>query len=492
MVIRKGITMKNRKPGCIRVALAAVMIADGAMACDTWVALANATAARITMLGKNSDRPQFDAQPLLLYPRRSWPDGATIDLGRIKIPQVKETFANMGSSPYWCWGYEEGINEFGVAIGNEGQHTKSLNAAVAAYKAGNGPALGPTGMDLVRLALERGRTARESVQVISSLIEKYGQFGSGHPTEGVEGGYDNSFIIADGREAYVLETAGTRWVAKRFDRGTTSISNKLGITTDWDMASPDLVEHAVQQGWWPNSQKGPFNFEIAYAGDLPKDRRGQEGALTRASCSARLLQEKAGQITPRWMMRVGRDRSTNPSVDNRGTATSCVATLPVSGDELPVFWWCASRPSNGCYVPFFAHGSQLPKIVSTAGTYGRRIVPPDLAQRDAFSETSYWWLSKALSDAVDADWTARNPIVRGEFDVLEDEFATGIPSLVRKVVALRRTGKAREAAALLDQYSSSCLEKALKKTQELRRRFSPGKEIAAVPQPAAPQLRATR
>ena len=45
-------------------------------ACDTWVALANATAARLTILGKNSDRPQFDAQPLLFYPHRSWPEGA--------------------------------------------------------------------------------------------------------------------------------------------------------------------------------------------------------------------------------------------------------------------------------------------------------------------------------------------------------------------------------------------------------------------------------
>jgi len=62
------------------------------IACDTWVALANATAARLTILAKNSDRPSFDAQPLMFYPRRSWPAGAMIDLGRIKIPQVKRIF----------------------------------------------------------------------------------------------------------------------------------------------------------------------------------------------------------------------------------------------------------------------------------------------------------------------------------------------------------------------------------------------------------------
>jgi len=448
-------------------------------ACDTWVALANATAGRMTILGKNSDRPQFDAQPLMFYQRSSWPEGATIDLGRIQIPQVKETLATMGSSPYWCWGYEEGINEFGVAIGNEGQHTKPLNAAIASFKKQGGPAFGPTGMDLVRLGLERGRTAREALDVITRLLEIYGQFGSGHPTDGVDGSYDNSFLIADPVEAYVLETAGTRWVARRFAQGTTSISNKLGITTAWDLASPDLADHAVQQGWWLQSPSSPFNFENAYAGETQRDREGQENALTRVSCSGRLLREKAGEITVRWMMHIARDRSTKPSIDNEGTASSCVAALPTSHEDLPVFWWCASRPANGCYVPYFVHGSRIPEILSRAGTFGRRIVPPDAAQRDAFSEDSYWWLAKDLSDKVQADWQTRNPIVRSEFDVLEDQFATGLPVLIKKAVALRRSGRAGEAAALLDDYSASCLNKALARTQELRKRFEGTTKVAS-------------
>jgi secernin len=440
-------------------------------ACDTWVALANATAARLTILAKNSDRPRFDAQPLLFYPRRSWPAGAMVDLGRIKIPQLKETFATMGSSPYWCWGYEEGINEFGVAIGNEGESTKTLEDGVAASKKGNGPALGPTGMDLLRLGLERGRTAREALEVISRLVEKYGQFGSGHPTQGVDGSYDNSFLIADPGEAWVLETVGTRWIAKRFVQGATSISNKLSITTAWNRASPDLVDYAVQRGWWPQNQKAQFNFEIAYSGETPEHQLGHQRALTRASCSARLLQEKAGQVTLRWMMRVARDRSTSPSLDNSSTASSCVAVLPASAEDLPVFWWSASRPGNGCFVPYFVHGSRLPEILSQAGTFGRRIVPPDLAQPDAFSANSYWWLSKDLSDKVDAEWAVRNPLVRSEFDVLENEFEAGIPALVKRATALRKAGQAGAAAALLDQYSASCLEKTVKKIQELRRRF---------------------
>ena len=98
-----------------------------ARACDTWVALSDATESRVTMLGKNSDRTPFDCQPLLLAstsshgrPVRRSTLGAITDSAGPKRPTPR-----LGSSPYWCWGYEEGMNEFGVAIGNEGVFTKA-------------------------------------------------------------------------------------------------------------------------------------------------------------------------------------------------------------------------------------------------------------------------------------------------------------------------------------------------------------------------------
>ena len=60
-------------------------------ACDTWVALKNATKNGNVILAKNSDRTQFDCQPLMFYPRMKWAKKSEINLGRIKIPQVKET-----------------------------------------------------------------------------------------------------------------------------------------------------------------------------------------------------------------------------------------------------------------------------------------------------------------------------------------------------------------------------------------------------------------
>jgi secernin len=236
------------------------------------------------------------------------------------------------------------MNEFGVAIGNEGIWTRVLARDVAAAQAGRGPELGPTGMDLLRLGLERGRTARQALEVITSLLEPHGQFGSGIPTMGVaEGAYHNSYIIADPREAWVLETAGRHWVARRLDSGSTSISNTPSIDAQWDLASSSLVQEAVNEGWWPSDRTDALDFTLAYGDDGPVGQARRARSMARAACSSRLLEDRHGSVTPQWMMRIARDESSTPPINLDVTASSCVAVLPQSQDELPVFWWCPSR-----------------------------------------------------------------------------------------------------------------------------------------------------
>ncbi len=65
-----------------------------------------------------------------------------------------------------------------------------------------------------RLGLERGKSAKECLDVITSLLKEHGQ---GGPAK--EGGdpvaYYNSFIIADSQEAWVLETSDRNWAAEK-------------------------------------------------------------------------------------------------------------------------------------------------------------------------------------------------------------------------------------------------------------------------------------
>lgn len=117
-----------------------------------------------------------------------------------------------------------GWNEYGLNIGNEALFTKGKYE-----KAG-----GLLGMDMLRLALERCKTAREALQFLISLLEAYGQGGNCAFDKNFY--YDNAFLIADGKDAFVLETAGKAWAYKRAGK-TETISNCFSLRENYDTAS---------------------------------------------------------------------------------------------------------------------------------------------------------------------------------------------------------------------------------------------------------------
>jgi secernin len=257
--------------------------------CDTVVATSEATADGATLFGKNSDREPNEAQHVLRSPAKDFPAGSTVRLTYIEIPQVEHTFATLLSKPYWMWGAEMGVNEHGVAIGNEAVFTK-----IPYVKDGS-----LTGMDLLRLGLERGATAYEALLVITGLLSTYGQGGNcGFQHELY---YHNSFIIADPRAAWVLETAGPHWAASQV-KGIYTISNGLTIGSEWDLASTDLVKYAIDRKWCKS--RDDFNFAKCYS-DLIitrfSDCRG------RCQRSTEILAAVSGKITIRTVMGALRD-----------------------------------------------------------------------------------------------------------------------------------------------------------------------------------------
>jgi secernin len=462
------------------------------------------------IFAKNSDRPIFDCQPLLFRPRQAWSQGSRVRAQYVELPQAEATYAHLGSSPYWCWGYEEGINEYGLAIGNEAIYTRVYRELVEAALQGSSPPPGLLGMDLIRLALERCPTAQGAVELMGQLVEQYGQFGSGNPRKStIEGSYDNSFLIADPREAWVFETAGRLWAARRLEGGWASISNQPIIRTEWERGSEDLITLALAKGWWPEDDGGAFDFARAYI----DEKTARQVSHLRKMRSQGLLAEQAGKITPRWMMRIARDHYEDtflggPAFDAAdpdflslcmhvspagftwgNTASSCVAVLPRTEAELPVFWWTPGPPCNGCYVPFFVQGSRLPEIVSRAGTYGKHHLPADSVEPDEFSPQSYWWLFRRLNDQVKGDpvrsvpgcYHAQHPIVRERFDALERAFEAEIPRVMKDAVAARQADPGK-GSRILDEFSASCVRKVVAALEELTRETTaPGIEPAKTP-----------
>jgi len=138
----------------------------------------------------------------------------------------------------------------------------------------------PDGMlhywDLMQLALQRARTAREAIAVITGLVDEYGYRSTGE-----------SISIADREEAWILEIIGPGkggqgaiWVAVRVPDGTISChANKARIgafpTDDPEncLYSPQVVTFAIEKGYYDPESGEPFLFCEAYCPSTPKNKR---------------------------------------------------------------------------------------------------------------------------------------------------------------------------------------------------------------------------
>lgn len=183
--------------------------------CDLLCALPDATSG-VTLFAKNSDRPPEESQVFeWLAPRR---DVAVVHATHVDVPaHAADTLGVFGSRPTWGWGLEQGVNERGVAAGNATIYT-TLDPRSAPE--------GLTGMDLVRLLLERAATASDGVELIERLLATIGQGGSGH--DGVRRPYWSSFLIADPASAYVVETSGNELAVEEVT-STRATSNRTTI-----------------------------------------------------------------------------------------------------------------------------------------------------------------------------------------------------------------------------------------------------------------------
>ncbi len=301
--------------------------------CDTFVSLTSASKDKSVIFGKNSDRLSNEAQLITYLPRIKYPKGEEVQCTHISIPQVNETAAIIMSQPYWMYGCEMGCNEYGVAIGNEAVATKEPLKPI-----------GLLGMDLLRLGLERGKTAKESLEIIIGLLEKYGQ-GGAHNKKGLN--YHNSMIITDPVEAYVLETAGDWWIVENV-RDYRSISNNISIRGKGDMRKQGIIQHAIEQGYCKDDND--FNFKIIFS---PSPLPEEFPLESRDGCSLNQLAQNKGNIRPGMMMNFLREHKVGICMHGRSDRSVGSQVSHLRKAKKSIHWFTGNTiPCLGIFKPY--------------------------------------------------------------------------------------------------------------------------------------------
>ena len=207
--------------------------------CDTMVKIGQGH----SVFAKNSDRDPGEPQIIFYCPgseglatkshpeHRNYYDSKQYRYLQEAAKGFSSPYQALISRPSWIWGAEMGINDQGVSIGNEAVFSTS---AIDKH--------GLLGMDILRLALHNSANAQEAVSLITHLISTYGQGGNASYNGYLS--YHNSFLIHDGKDAFVLETAGKRWALKEV-ASFASISNGYTIKKDYrDADEKTLRQHA--------------------------------------------------------------------------------------------------------------------------------------------------------------------------------------------------------------------------------------------------------
>lgn len=308
---------------------------DDKVICDTLVALKSATNDNSVIFGKNSDRPYEEVQLITYSPAAKHSNNDEVKCTYISIPQVSETYAILLSQPWWMFGSESGCNQHGVVIGNEAVYTKEPVSSV-----------GLLGMDLLRLGLERGKTAIDALKVITGLLETYGQ-GGGCAFNDNSWRYHNSYIIADPKDAYVLETADKWWIVEKV-KTVRSISNNISIRGKGDFRREKIIEHAIKKGYCKDDDE--FDFAKTFSEFYISDKISP---YSRGSISKKLLTEKEGFISPKLMMDFLREH--NAGICMHGGFESTGSQVSHLKNEIgcSVHWFTGtSLPCLSLYKPY--------------------------------------------------------------------------------------------------------------------------------------------
>ncbi|MCL1934151.1 MAG: C69 family dipeptidase [Candidatus Azobacteroides sp.] len=426
--------------------------------------------------------------PAATYPANTWMDVREWDSGKYlgKIPQASQTYNVIGN-----------MNEHQLCIGETtygGRNELIDSTGIMDYGS------------LIYIALQRSKSAREAIQLMTDLVATYGYCSSGE-----------SFSVVDKNEVWILEmigkgvgNKGAVWVAVRIpDDCIAAHANQSRIhrfpLNDKEncLYSKDVISFARSKGYF-NGKDNEFSFADAYN---PLDWSGLRFCEARVWSFFNQYTDNAGQWLPyimgenpepiplyvkpnrklsvKDMMASMRDHYEgtpfDPTLDigagpfgspyrfhplswkvdsveyafERPTSTQQTGFTFVGQmrnylpDEIGgVFWFGVDDARFTVYTPMYSCMTQTPECY--------RVGNGDFTH---FSWTSAFWIHNWVANMAYARYNQMLPDAKTLQDRLEDGYLTSQQSVEQKAKELLSTDK-EQAVAFLTDYSIGVAQKA--------------------------------
>ena len=394
-----------------------------------------------------------------------------------EIPQPKETYNVVGN-----------MNEFQVSIGETtwGGHEELLDTT--------GNSIIDYG-SLIQIALERSKSAREAIKVMTDLVDEYGYASEGE-----------SFSIADKNEVWVLEMIGKGaekgavWIAVRIpDNAISGHANEPRIRKvnlkdkENVMHSKDMISFARKRGYF-NGKDEDFSFADAYAVHDKATRRGCDARvwsyfrkfnpdadkyyswcagesdepmplyiIPQKKVSLQEMQDAMRDHYEGTPFEMTSDIGAGPNhvpyrwrpmeyeVDGKkycmeraiGTQQTGWSFVSQSRADMPdpiggVIWFGTDDTNTTVYMPFYCSLTKVPKELGTGDI-------------NTFSMDSNFWMNNWVANQAYNRYDLMIPDIRKVQNALENEFLSGRPAAEQNYLALYNSGNNDKLQAAVNE-----------------------------------------
>jgi dipeptidase len=402
-----------------------------------------------------------------------------------EMPQVAQTFTRYDASyPF--------MNEKGVIIGET-----TIGGRRELY---NDEGLMDI-MELERIALERGSTAREVIAIMGEMAEKYGYGDSGE-----------CLTVGDSKEVWQFEVFGPGpaehgavWAAKRIPPGEVGVSaNVSRITTltddpNFTMYSKNVYAVAETNGWWKKGDPFLFNRTFGMSGP-PRPNRREWRVLSILAPSLKLdpwAPEQPFSVKPdkkvtvrdvmaihrdvyqgtefdqtkgplagpfgtpnRWSLPQGYKSAPGYSPTERMIAVhqcSYVTVLQARANMPPwigsLAWFAPDDAKTSVFTPLYAGNFKVP----TAFEIGRR---------DRFDRNSAYWASNFIGNWANLNWSGMMQDIRARQAEIENKLFADQPVIEKIAIEMYKTEPDR-ARTFISDYSNRVAQENFMKWWEL-------------------------